>query len=75
MSNALDAGKNGQVWGVIHFRHNFTQEFEIRQSVGDSANVENIIRSQIGINMDSTSEFKLSCLNEFIFELDLCTFL
>lgn len=57
ISDALEAGKNGQVWGVIHFGHNFTEEFEIRQSAGDSASLENIIRSRISINMDSSSEY------------------
>ncbi|EFX70380.1 ABC protein, subfamily ABCH [Daphnia pulex] len=56
MSNALEAGKNGHVWGVIHFGHNFTEEFEIRQSIGDSANIDNILRSQIGINVDSSNQ-------------------
>ncbi|XP_057368473.1 ABC transporter G family member 20-like [Daphnia carinata] len=56
ISDALEAGKNGQVWGVIHFGHNFTQEFEIRQSVGDSASLENIIRSRISVNMDSSNQ-------------------
>jgi hypothetical protein len=69
VSDALEAGRNGHVWGVIHFGSNFTEEFEIRQSVGDSANVENIMRSQIGINMDSTSglnnrkTFTLNCFH------------
>ena len=57
VSEAMDAGKNGRVWGVIHFGRNFTEEFEIRQSEGDSANLENIIRSRISINMDSSSKF------------------
>ncbi|KAI9558718.1 ABC protein [Daphnia sinensis] len=56
ISDAFEAGKNGQVWGVIHFGHNFTEEFEIRQSVGDSASLENIIRSRISINMDSSNQ-------------------
>ena len=55
MSEALEAGRNGQVWGVIHFGHNFTEEFEIRQEAGDSATLENIIRSRITVNMDSSS--------------------
>ena len=41
---------------MIHFGHNFSEEFEIRQDAGDSATVENIIRSKISINMDSTSK-------------------
>ena len=56
VSKALEAGKKGQVWGMIHFGHNFSEEFEIRQDAGDSATVENIIRSKISINMDSTSK-------------------
>jgi hypothetical protein len=55
VSEALEAGRNGQVWGVIHFGHNFTGEFEIRQEAGDSATLENIIRSRITVNMDSSS--------------------
>ena len=31
VSEAMDAGKNGRVWGVIHFGRNFTEEFEIRE--------------------------------------------
>jgi hypothetical protein len=53
---AMEAGKRNDVWGVIHFGHNFTKEFEIRQNSGDSASFENIIGSQISVNMDSTSK-------------------
>ncbi|EFX70382.1 ABC protein, subfamily ABCH [Daphnia pulex] len=56
ISDALVAGKKGHVWGVIHFGHNFTEEFEVRQSEGDSANLKNIIRSRISINMDSSNQ-------------------
>jgi hypothetical protein len=44
------------VWGVIHFGQNFTEEYEIRQSLGDSAKLDNILRSRISINIDSSSE-------------------
>jgi hypothetical protein len=63
VSEALDAGRNGQVWGVIHFGHNFTGEFEIRQDAGDSATLENIIRSRISVNMDSSSAMIKIVLN------------
>nr|CAH0102200.1 unnamed protein product [Daphnia galeata] len=53
---AMEAGKRNDVWGVIHFGHNFTKEFEIRQNSGDSASFENIIGSQISVNMDSTNQ-------------------
>jgi hypothetical protein len=56
VSAAIEAGRHGKVWGVIHFGKNFTQEFEMRQSNGDSAELDNIIRSRISINMDSSSE-------------------
>lgn len=52
----MEAGKNGRVWGVVHFGHNFTEEFELRQTEGDSATVENIMRSRISVNMDSSSK-------------------
>ena len=58
VSDAMEAGRNGQVWGVIHFGRNFTEEFEIRQTEGDSATVENIIRSRISVNVDSSSELR-----------------
>jgi hypothetical protein len=63
VSEALEAGRNGQVWGVIHFGHNFTEEFEIRQEAGDSATLENIIRSRITVNMDSSSAMIKKKLN------------
>jgi hypothetical protein len=44
---------------VFHFGKNFTQEFEVRQSNGDSADLDNIIRSRISVNMDASSEFIL----------------
>lgn len=66
VSKALEAGRNGQVWGVIHFEHNFTQEYEIRQDAGDSATLENIIRSRISVNMDTTSEITKKHFKLFI---------
>jgi hypothetical protein len=64
LPDAMEAGRNGQVWGVIHFGHNFTEEFEIRQTEGDSTNVDNIIRSRISVNVDSSSE--LRNISEFV---------
>jgi hypothetical protein len=60
VSDAIEAGRNGKVWGVIHFGKNFTEEFEVRQANGDSSDFDNIIRSRISVNMDSSSEFKYS---------------
>ncbi|XP_046456397.1 ABC transporter G family member 20-like isoform X2 [Daphnia pulex] len=53
LSDALEAGRNGQVWGVIHFGQNFTEEFEMRE---DSTSKENIIGRQINITMDSSNQ-------------------
>jgi len=57
VTEALEAGRNGEVWGIIHFGDNFTEEYENRQYLGDSAELENIFRSRISVNMDSSSEF------------------
>ncbi|XP_057380012.1 ABC transporter G family member 20-like [Daphnia carinata] len=56
VADALQAGKDNEVWGFLHFGHNFTEEFELRQTDGDSANLENIIRSRINVKMDSTNQ-------------------
>ncbi|KAI9558265.1 ABC protein [Daphnia sinensis] len=56
VEDALQAGKNNEVWGFLHFGHNFTEEFELRQSEGDSATLENIIRSRISVKIDSTNQ-------------------
>ncbi|XP_032784335.2 ABC transporter G family member 20 [Daphnia magna] len=56
VTDALQAGKDNEVWGFLHFGHNFTEEFELRQSEGDSANLQNIIRSRINVRMDSTNQ-------------------
>ncbi|XP_046651597.1 ABC transporter G family member 20-like [Daphnia pulicaria] len=68
VSEALEAGRNGQVWGVIHFGHNFTEEFEIRQEAGDSATLENIIRSRISVNIDSSNKIIHSSIEKWILE-------
>ncbi|EFX79372.1 ABC protein, subfamily ABCH [Daphnia pulex] len=68
VSEALEAGRNGQVWGVIHFGHNFTKEFQIRQEAGDSATLENIIRSRISVNIDSSNQVIYSSIEKWILE-------
>uniref|UniRef100_A0A0N7ZJC7 ABC transporter G family member n=1 Tax=Daphnia magna TaxID=35525 RepID=A0A0N7ZJC7_9CRUS len=56
VSDALEAGRKGQVWGVVHFSWNFSKEFEMRELNGDAADLANVIGSQIGINMDSSNQ-------------------
>ncbi|XP_032783716.2 ABC transporter G family member 20 [Daphnia magna] len=56
VSDALEAGRKGQVWGVVHFGWNFSKEFEMRDSGGDALQLTNISGSQIGINMDSSNQ-------------------
>ncbi|KAK4007658.1 hypothetical protein OUZ56_012811 [Daphnia magna] len=68
LTEALEAGRSGEVWGVIHFGHNFTEEFEKRQADGDSATLENIIRSRIGINMDSSNHLIHAFIERWILE-------
>lgn len=47
----------GKVWGVVHFGQNFTDEIMVRQADGTSADNDTIIASQIGVQMDYSSEF------------------
>ncbi|KAI9553798.1 ABC protein [Daphnia sinensis] len=68
LTEALEAGRSGEVWGVIHFGHNFTEEFEKRQVDGDSATLENIIRSRISINMDSSNHLIYTYIERWILE-------
>nr|CAH0113565.1 unnamed protein product [Daphnia galeata] len=56
VTDALAAGKNGEVWGVIQFGQNFTEEYEIRQLDGNSAELENIFRSRINVSIDSSNQ-------------------
>ena len=53
------AAKRGDVWGVIHFSHNFTAEFVLRENDGNGADLKTVIGSQIGVSLDWSS--KLSC--------------
>ncbi len=57
LSDALDATKRGEVWGVVHFGQNFTDELVVRQSDGNYADNETIIASRISITLDWSSEY------------------
>lgn len=58
LSDATEATKRGEVWGVIHFGQNFTDEMVVRQGDGSSATNATIIASQINVTMDFSSQFK-----------------
>ena len=67
-SEALEATRNGEVWGVIHFGQNFTDELVVRQSDGNDADNETIIGSRISISLDWSSKFFV-CLFKSLNEL------
>ena len=57
MDDAIEATRRGEVWGVIHFGQNFTDELVVRQSDGNSADNETIVNSRISITLDWSSKF------------------
>ena len=58
-SEALQATANGEVWGVIHFGAQFTDELVVRQSAGNDADNETIQNSRISISLDWSSTWPL----------------
>ena len=56
LSDAMDATRNGHVWGVVHFRQNFTDDLLARHYNGVSVSKQTIADSQIGVTMDFSSE-------------------
>lgn len=53
---AKRAAKDGELWGVIQFSGNFSENLVDRITRGvNDANLETIIASQIGINLDESS--------------------
>jgi hypothetical protein len=55
LSDAIDATKRGEVWGVVHFGQNFTDELVVRQADGNHADNETILASRIAITLDWSS--------------------
>lgn len=60
MPSAIEATRNGEVWGVVHFGRNFTDEIIVRQSDGSASSNETVVGSRIGVTMDFSSEFQCS---------------
>ncbi|XP_046646484.1 ABC transporter G family member 20-like [Daphnia pulicaria] len=56
LSSAIEATRNGEVWGVVHFGQNFTDEIIIRQSDGSASSNETVIGSRIGVTMDFSNQ-------------------
>ena len=54
--DALRATQHGEVWGVVHFPQNFTDELVVRQLDGSDATNETILGSQIGVKLDWSSK-------------------
>ncbi|XP_057369450.1 ABC transporter G family member 20-like [Daphnia carinata] len=53
ISDAIEAGRRGHVWGVVHFGRNFTEEFEMRDwAIG----LENVIDRRINVHMDTSNQ-------------------
>lgn len=53
---AKRAAKDGELWGVIQFSGNFSENLVARITHGvNDANLETINNSQIGINLDESS--------------------
>ena len=57
LDDAIDATRRGDIWGVVHFPQNFTDEFVVRQTDGKESDNATIIGSQIGVNLDWSSKF------------------
>ncbi|KAI9558879.1 ABC protein [Daphnia sinensis] len=53
VSDGIEAGRRGHVWGVVHFGRNFTEEFEMREW---AVELENIIGRRINVYMDSSNQ-------------------
>jgi len=60
---AIEATRMGQVWGVVHFSQNFTDELVVRQSDGNYADNATIEASRIGISLDWSSTSLYSYLS------------
>ncbi|XP_046646482.1 ABC transporter G family member 20-like isoform X3 [Daphnia pulicaria] len=56
LSDAIDATKRGEVWGVVHFGQNFTDELVVRQADGNHADNETILASRIAITLDWSNQ-------------------
>ena len=52
----MDATRNGDIWGVVHFPHNFSKFYDIRTTDGKESTNETIIGSRIAVTLDWSSE-------------------
>lgn len=50
------AAERGQVWGVIRFRANFTDQFVLRENDGNGVDLQTVIGSEIGVSLDWSSK-------------------
>ena len=56
LEKAMEAARQGLVWGVVHFPQNFTDELVVRQSDGKHTDFETIIGSQVNVSLDWSSK-------------------
>lgn len=56
-TEALEATRRGDVWGVIHFGQNFTDELMVRQADGSHVDNATLQASSIGVSLDWSSKF------------------
>nr|QBM06389.1 ATP-binding cassette sub-family H-like protein 1 [Daphnia magna] len=56
VAEALDATKRGNVWGVVHFGKDFTDELVVRQADGNYADNETIRASRVAITLDESNQ-------------------
>lgn len=61
LKEALDATKRGEIWGVIHFGQNFTDELVVRQGDGSAAQNETILASRINVYLDYSGKLLTWC--------------
>lgn len=61
-AEALEATRRGEVWGVIRFGQNFTEELMLRQADGLHADNATLVASSIGVNLDWSSTLCQSLL-------------
>ena len=63
-NEALEATKRGDVWGVIHFGQNFTDELIVRQGDGSAAQNETILASRINVYLDYSGNLEQAALSD-----------
>ncbi|XP_073969896.1 ABC-type transporter snustorr isoform X3 [Rhodnius prolixus] len=56
LEDALDAVKQGDAWGVIHFNENFTDALSARMILGQTSDEETLEESQFSVWLDMSNQ-------------------